>query len=131
MRNNNSHLPFLKGSCQLAFVLLYIINMVNTFDAIGGDSVKRRIRRPGGAVNTLLNTTFYLGKTYEYAYNKYYWTIGMVRFFNSTLNNETDIFTKTSYIFFENEWAGSKEHPMIFKIDPVSFISFKRLIIFF
>jgi hypothetical protein len=83
------------------------------------------VRHPGGAINSLLNTTFYLGKTYEYAYDKWYWTIGMVRFFNSTFNETTDVFCSTTYVFFDNEWAGSTEHPLIFKIDPVSTQKFK------
>lgn len=101
--------------------LTILIPTAYSFEAAYSDS-KHKVRHSGGAVNTLVNTSFYLGKTYEYAYDKWYWTIGMIRFFNSTLNETTDVFTQTSYIFFENEWAGSREHPMIFKIDPVSTI---------
>ena len=79
---------------------------------------KRFYKRPNGAVNTHINNTFYLGRSYEYAYDKWYWTIGIVRFYNSTFRNNTDIFAQTNYIFFEDEWPGSKEYNIIFRIDP-------------
>jgi hypothetical protein len=107
----------LKKSLFLFTTLL--VKACSAFDASDTND-HHSVRHQGGAVNTQLNSTFYLGKTYEYAYDKTYWTIGLVRFFNSTLNDKTDVFCQTSYIFLENEWAGSEEHPMIFKIDPVS-----------
>lgn len=79
---------------------------------------KRKYRNSNGAVNAHINNTFYLGRSYEYAYDKTYWTIAIVRFYNSTLANVTDIFVQTNYIFFEDEWPGSKEYNIIFRIDP-------------
>ena len=101
-------------------IVSLLFTQIYSFVTIEPNS-KQIVKYPGGTVNIFLNTSFYLGKTYEYAYDKYYWTIGMVRFYNSTFNKTSEIFAQTTYIFLENEWAGSKEDPLIFKIDPVSF----------
>ena len=69
----------------------------------------------------LINTTFYLGRSYEPAYDKSYWTICRVKYFNTTTANITRVFLETSYTFFDNEWAGSATNSLTFDLNPVSY----------
>lgn len=71
--------------------------------------------------NKLLNETYYLGTAYEYAYDKTYWTIAIIKYYNSTFNGTSDVFVQTSYTFFNDWWAGSSTNQIMFKLNPVNY----------
>lgn len=72
-----------------------------------------------GTRHKLINTTYYLGRSYEYAYDQYYWTMACIKYYNSTYNQTSAVFVQTGYYFYKNDWAGSEVFTVIFKIDPV------------
>lgn len=74
--------------------------------------------------NTLLNTTYYVGTSYEYSYDETYWTVASIKYYNSSFNGTWDIFVQTSYQFYKHWWAGSDTNSIVFRIDPVSYLIF-------
>lgn len=86
---------------------------------LSSTAIAQEYRMMRGTRHKLINTTYYLGKAYEYAYNDYYWTMACIKYYNSTFNQTSAVFAQTGYYFFKNEWAGSEVFSVVFKIDPV------------
>ena len=67
-----------------------------------------------------VNKTYYVGYSYERAYNEQYWTICTMRCFASHFKGKTRKGCHTTYKFLDKPWAGSKDHDLKFTLNPVS-----------
>lgn len=99
------------GSKELT---IFFLLTLTTKIALTQDYKRTRI------INKLINTTYFLGTAYEYAYDETYWTLATIKFYNTSFNGTSDLFAQTSYSFYKHWWAGSDINQIVFKIDPVN-----------
>lgn len=82
----------MKNAARLVFAITSLVSYILSFEALDQNQKGKKYQKPNGANSVYLNNTFYLGRSYEYEYDKWYWTIAIVRFYNSTLDGKSDLF---------------------------------------
>ena len=71
-------------------------------------------------INSLTKKLFYVGQATDLSYNKTYWSLAILKFYNSSYKLSTETFIETTYLILKDKWPSSYKKSLNFHINAVN-----------